>query len=153
MKIKYFNQFLFESVSNYCENITEEVAKNILNEAIDYFGGFDNIPLLYRGIRSSSDYMIQDMKNADRVSFSSVNQKSINILNLYLSYDEKFEKFNRRNKSVIFTNNKNEAQNYGNAYIVLPLNRESKISYIKTNDLYSITDTTATIEEKIESII
>jgi hypothetical protein len=107
MKIKYFNQFLYESlVSDACKIINESEALDILEETIKYFGGFENIPLLYRGIRSSDDYMIQDMSNFNRVSSFSKTEKSINLHNLYLSYEDKFKNYNRRNKSVIFTNNK-----------------------------------------------
>lgn len=155
MKIKYFNQFLYESlnVSDTCTEISEAEALNILEKTIEYFGDFRKIPLLYRGIRSQVDYMIQDMTGFNRVSSYSKVEKSINLHNLYMSHDHKFDNYNKRNKSVIFTNNKYEAKQYGDAYLVIPLNIDAKISYVCTNDIYEIVDDPRQIEEKFNMFI
>jgi hypothetical protein len=112
-------------VMSYYE--TENFINNKLNKFPNYF---DNV--VYRGLDLHEDYIKVDYTNFIRTSAYS----GANYLNLILSNDKRFSEYQKRNKSIICTTELDYASDYGQPFIVIPIEDNPKFSYFKTKDLF-----------------
>lgn len=106
-----FIQFLNESTESYKKKISLEEAIEIAKKS-----KFDSKNMIFRGMGDSGDYLIIDGTKGGRTSANTKNYYTA-ILDELL----KNTKYPLRSKSIICSTDKGRAQDYGDLYVIIPL--------------------------------
>lgn len=106
-----FIQFLNESTETYKKKISLEEAIEIAKKS-----KFDSKNMIFRGMGDSGDYLIIDGTKGGRASANTKNYYTV-ILDELL----KNTKYPLRSKSIICSTDKRRAQDYGDLYVIIPL--------------------------------
>lgn len=88
---------------------------------------------IYRGIKNSlSSFLYINPKQFNRESAHTFNIYTLLIDNSYY-----WRGYPKRSKSIVCSTSLEEADNYGNPYAVLPLNKNANIGVCPTNDIWT----------------
>lgn len=123
-----FLKFLNE---NYITSINKEKAIELIKEKCKSFD-FNN-PIFRGSAMHSYQYELIDTTYSHRESANTTNHYTV-ILDKLLSE----QKLPQRSKSIICSNNKKYAKEYGNLYVIIPFD-DANIGICPTNDIWDIT--------------
>lgn len=122
-----FVQFLNESTDGYKKKISLETALEIAKKS-----KFDSKNMIFRGMGDSGDYLIIDGSKGGRTSANTKNYYTL-ILDELL----KNTQYPLRSKSIICSTDKGAAQDYGDLYVIIPL-EGSTIGSTNHSDIWNM---------------
>lgn len=129
MKFIKFLQESIPKISGYKKEISEEEADEYIAKFCDYDTE------IYRGINSNSDNLILSSTNTVRKSTGTNNFHTI-IMDHLIDTVPEYKEFPKRSESIIATNSKNVAVDYGSrVYYVYP-EKGVKIAYSEKSDIW-----------------
>ena len=109
---------------------TEEAIELLRTEYSEAYENYKNGIKIYRGTNSDYSVFVTDPSIGTRVSANTENYYTLVIDN-----SPRWKQFPKRSKSVVCTTDKNYAGNYGEKYIVFPING-SKIGVCSKEDFW-----------------
>ena len=130
MKFIKFLQESIPKISGYKKVITEEEADDYITKFCDYDAE------IYRGIRSNSDNLILSSTNTVRKSTGTNNFHTI-IMDHLIDTVPEYKEFPKRSESIIASNSKKVAGEYGSRVYYLYPEKGVKIAYSEKSDIWS----------------
>jgi hypothetical protein len=160
--IKLFENFINENVNGILPQQYDKITYKQAEAYLERLHNNNEInAIIFRGmsynIGKHAEYMLFDptkFKN-DRVSSETHSKRDVNynLLNLIMSNDSRFNKFENRSKSLICSTDWTIAEEYEHVYIVIPLNLNFTFSYIPYDDIYRICHPVITYDELLKPLI